>query len=128
MLSSQDEEAQSKAFIDALLLQETGSLDRHEYYQTEYAANTPDYSDQDQEYLQKKKTKKPKRDPPPKPNKDNDKPSGTYTAAEETLFLEGLELHGRDWAKLQAHVQTRDSASLRSHAQKHFIKLFRDGF
>jgi hypothetical protein len=29
--------------------------------------------------------------------------------------------------QLQAHVKTRDKASLRSHAQMHFIRLFREG-
>jgi hypothetical protein len=67
---------------------------------------------------------------------------GYYTDLEERLFLEGLELFGRDWNKarstsvlladpaalqLQAHVKTRESASLRSHAQMHFIRLFREG-
>ncbi|KAG1450865.1 hypothetical protein G6F55_009471 [Rhizopus delemar] len=52
--------------------------------------------------------------------------TGVYTELEEKSFLEGLELFGRDWTKLQAHVATRDSNSIRSHAQKHFIKMFRD--
>ncbi|CEG66700.1 hypothetical protein RMATCC62417_03233 [Rhizopus microsporus] len=52
--------------------------------------------------------------------------TGVYTELEEKNFIEGLELFGRDWTKLQAHVGTRDSNSIRSHAQKHFIKMFRD--
>ncbi|KAJ3129020.1 hypothetical protein HK098_002872 [Nowakowskiella sp. JEL0407] len=52
--------------------------------------------------------------------------TGSYTEEEEARFLEGLELFGRDWKKLMAHIATRDSNSIRSHAQKHFIKLFRD--
>jgi hypothetical protein len=79
--------------------------------------------------------------------------TGTYDADEEARFLEGLELFGREWTKvfsigikgypsmemgcvafanelhftqLAAHIGTRDPNSLRSHAQKHFIKLYRD--
>ncbi|KAG2179621.1 hypothetical protein INT44_006469 [Umbelopsis vinacea] len=52
--------------------------------------------------------------------------TGTYDADEEARFLEGLELFGREWTKLAAHIGTRDANSLRSHAQKHFIKLYRD--
>ncbi|KAF7728178.1 hypothetical protein EC973_006572 [Apophysomyces ossiformis] len=53
--------------------------------------------------------------------------TGNYSEEEEKRFLEGLELFGRDWTKLQAHIATRDANSIRSHAQKHLIKLFRDG-
>ncbi|CAO3655495.1 unnamed protein product [Mucor hiemalis] len=52
--------------------------------------------------------------------------SGVYNELEEKHFLEGLETYGRDWGKLQQLVATRDSNSIRSHAQKHFIKMFRD--
>ncbi|KAI9259049.1 hypothetical protein BY458DRAFT_557847 [Sporodiniella umbellata] len=52
--------------------------------------------------------------------------TGVYTELEEKNFLEGLDMFGRDWSKLQAHVATRDANSIRSHAQKHFIKMFRD--
>ncbi|CAO3643170.1 unnamed protein product [Cunninghamella echinulata] len=51
---------------------------------------------------------------------------GVYTDAEEVLFLEGLSLYGRNWADLAKHIGTRESHSVRSHAQKHFIKLYRD--
>lgn len=53
--------------------------------------------------------------------------SGPWSSEEEARFLEGLELYGRDWPALQKHMQTRDSPSIRSRAQRHFIKLFRDG-
>ncbi|KAI7903590.1 uncharacterized protein BX663DRAFT_507009 [Cokeromyces recurvatus] len=52
--------------------------------------------------------------------------TGAYTDLEEQRFIEGLELFGRDWTKLQSHVGTRDGTSIRSHAQKHFIKMYRD--
>ncbi|PVZ97378.1 hypothetical protein BB558_006662 [Smittium angustum] len=51
---------------------------------------------------------------------------GVYTDEEESMFLEGLELYGRNWQKISGHMKTRESKSIRSHAQKHFIKLFRD--
>ncbi|KAG2222327.1 hypothetical protein INT45_001590 [Circinella minor] len=52
--------------------------------------------------------------------------TGVYSEEEESKFLEGLRLFGRDWPKLAAHIKTRDSNSIRSHAQKHFIKMYRD--
>ncbi|KAJ2908065.1 hypothetical protein GGI21_003258, partial [Coemansia aciculifera] len=52
--------------------------------------------------------------------------SGAYTDDEERLFNEGLELFGRSWSEISGHVITRDAKSIRSHAQKYFIKLFRD--
>ncbi|KAI8343041.1 hypothetical protein BC941DRAFT_86103 [Chlamydoabsidia padenii] len=66
------------------------------------------------------KVKKVKKPLPPGYN------TGAYTANEEVLFLEGLDLHGRNWNDLSRHMGTRDPHSIRSHAQKHFIKLFRD--
>ncbi|KAI8835716.1 hypothetical protein BC829DRAFT_60252 [Chytridium lagenaria] len=36
-------------------------------------------------------------------------------------------MYGRDWVKIQVVVKTRDANSVRSHAQKHFIRLYRDG-
>ncbi|KAJ2438908.1 hypothetical protein GGF42_008136, partial [Coemansia sp. RSA 2424] len=53
--------------------------------------------------------------------------SGAYTDDEERMFNEGLELFGRSWSEISGHVGTRDAKSIRSHAQKCFIKLFRDG-
>ena len=53
--------------------------------------------------------------------------AGFYTDEEEKKFLEGLELYGRDWGKLSAHVGTRDRNSVRSHTQKYFLRLYRSG-
>ncbi|KAI9304588.1 hypothetical protein BJ944DRAFT_231160 [Cunninghamella echinulata] len=69
------------------------------------------------------KTEKPKKEKKPLPPGMN---GGVYTDAEEVLFLEGLNLYGRNWADLAKHIGTRESHSVRSHAQKHFIKLYRD--
>ncbi|OMJ11184.1 Histone H2A deubiquitinase MYSM1 [Smittium culicis] len=51
---------------------------------------------------------------------------GVYSDQEEALFLEGLNTYGRDYQKISELMKTRESKSIRSHAQKHFIKLFRD--
>ncbi|KAG0233559.1 hypothetical protein BGW42_007394 [Actinomortierella wolfii] len=66
------------------------------------------------------KEKKPQKETAPGIN------TGTYSEEEERRFVEALELFGRDWPKVEEHVRTRDANSIRSHAQKHFIKLFRD--
>ncbi|CAO3600185.1 unnamed protein product [Absidia cylindrospora] len=66
------------------------------------------------------KIKKPKKALPPGFN------TGLYSEDEEKLFLEGLDTYGRNWSDLAKHMGTRDSNSIRSHAQKHFIKLYRD--
>ncbi|KAF8920492.1 hypothetical protein BGZ58_004318, partial [Dissophora ornata] len=52
--------------------------------------------------------------------------TGMYTETEENAFVEALEIFGRNWRSVEEHVATRDPNSIRSHAQKHFIKLFRD--
>ncbi|KAJ2786711.1 hypothetical protein GGI15_001289 [Coemansia interrupta] len=64
--------------------------------------------------------------PPPSPVDPGQYRTGGYTEEEEAKFSEGLELYGRSWGEISAHVGTRDSKSIRSHAQKYFIKLFRD--
>lgn len=46
-----------------------------------------------------------------------------WSDEEEKLFLEALDLHGRDWKAAAAHVGTRDARAFTSHAQKFFIKL-----
>ncbi|KAI9594412.1 hypothetical protein BDF19DRAFT_444731 [Syncephalis fuscata] len=51
---------------------------------------------------------------------------GAYTPEEEERFLNGLETYGRGWNDISQYIGTRDSHSVRSHAQKYFIRLFRD--
>ncbi|OMH79622.1 MPN domain-containing protein [Zancudomyces culisetae] len=51
---------------------------------------------------------------------------GTYSVQEEEMFLRGLDLYGRNWKQLSQFMKTRCPKSIRSHAQKHFIKLYRD--
>lgn len=77
-----------------------------------------------------KKSKKPRTTASTKRAPDGAEPSkyrsGAYTPEEEAKFNEALELYGRSWSQISDHVETRDSKSIRSHAQKYFIKLFRD--
>ncbi|KAJ1799665.1 hypothetical protein LPJ59_001670 [Coemansia sp. RSA 2399] len=67
-----------------------------------------------------------KEKPPPQPVAPGQYRSGAYTDEEEDMFYRGLELYGRSWGEISEHVGTRDPKSIRSHAQKYFIKLFRD--
>jgi SHAQKYF class myb-like DNA-binding protein len=50
-----------------------------------------------------------------------------YTVDEKRLFEEALDLYGREWPKVAAHVKTRGLTSIKSHAQKHFIWLAKHG-
>eukprot|EP00347_Sterkiella_histriomuscorum_P019402 403341762 len=52
---------------------------------------------------------------------------GRWTKQEHCRFLEALKKHGRNWRKVQQHVQTRSSTQARSHAQKFFVKIERKG-
>ncbi|KAK9816984.1 hypothetical protein WJX72_007805 [[Myrmecia] bisecta] len=53
----------------------------------------------------------------------NREKSRGWSEEEEKLFLEALELHGRNWKACAAHVGTRDARAFTSHAQKYFIKM-----
>ncbi|ORX93100.1 hypothetical protein K493DRAFT_262785 [Basidiobolus meristosporus CBS 931.73] len=172
VLTKQEEEAMSDAYIAKLMQQENACLMNYydEYsnqaYFNEPAAADDSFEDDDDYYTpnrenktrkraaprsQKKKEKteddtsksdtskddingeaKEESAPPPKSKKKTEKlpdgfNTGPYTDEEEKLFLSGLELHGREWKKLVEHMGTRNAESIRSHAQKHFIKLYRDG-
>lgn len=48
---------------------------------------------------------------------------GRWTKDEHFRFLEALKLYGKEWRKVQEHVNTRTSTQARSHAQKFFVKL-----
>jgi len=51
-----------------------------------------------------------------------------WTSEEEELFLQALDKFGRDWAACVKHMNhSRNVNSFKSHAQKHFIKLYRNG-
>ena len=49
--------------------------------------------------------------------------NGRWSNHEHTMFLEALNLFGREWKKVADFIQTRSSAQIRSHAQKYFAKL-----
>ena len=77
---------------------------------------------------QAQKTKKKKKVKKVKPKKIHDDPrrkTGRWSEEEEKLFLEALELYGRDWNKCVEHMNhSRDRGGFTSHAQKHFIRLY----
>ncbi|KAK3842122.1 MAG: hypothetical protein J3R72DRAFT_368472, partial [Linnemannia gamsii] len=152
VLSKEEEEEMSSALIAQLLAQEGGG-DGNGYY-AEYNNDVhyggfggggggrggrrdddyDDFSDEDEDYRNdynykpKSKSKRadiataaptPEVEAPaaPKVKQPKEAPqgfnTGVYSEKEETAFVE-------------QHVATRDANSIRSHAQKHFIKLFRD--
>jgi Myb-like DNA-binding domain len=41
--------------------------------------------------------------------------------------VEALRMFGKDWNLIQEFIATRTSAQIRSHAQKYFSKLFKEG-
>ena len=51
------------------------------------------------------------------------KQGGRWTEAEHQLFLEGLDLFGRDWRQIEEHIGgSRTCSQIRSHAQKYFLR------
>mmetsp|Transcript_33414 Transcript_33414/g.48912 ORF Transcript_33414/g.48912 Transcript_33414/m.48912 type:complete len:304 (+) Transcript_33414:123-1034(+) len=52
---------------------------------------------------------------------------GRWTKKEHEAFLKGLQLYGREWKQISKTIPTRTSAQIRSHAQKYFQKLSKDG-
>eukprot|EP00826_Nyctotherus_ovalis_P024355 TRINITY_DN1884_c0_g3_i1.p1 TRINITY_DN1884_c0_g3~~TRINITY_DN1884_c0_g3_i1.p1 ORF type:complete len:170 (-),score=37.06 TRINITY_DN1884_c0_g3_i1:139-648(-) len=50
---------------------------------------------------------------------------GRWKESEEKLFLEAMELYGNSWEKVKAHIGTRTTAQIRSHAQKYYAGLIK---
>ena len=48
--------------------------------------------------------------------------SGRWTTEEHQLFLQGVQLYGREWKKMQPLIKTRSIVQIRTHAQKVFKK------
>ena len=53
-----------------------------------------------------------------KSSNNTQKRTGRWTSEEHRLFLEAIEIYGRDWKKVETYVGTRTSTQARSHAQK----------
>jgi len=48
--------------------------------------------------------------------------AGRWTTEEHQLFLQGVQLFGREWKKMQPLIKTRSIVQIRTHAQKVFKK------
>lgn len=66
----------------------------------------------------------------------NSKPStnGRWTKEEHQKFLlgnhifnSGLQLFGKNWKKIEGLIGTRSGSQIRSHAQKFFLKVEKEG-
>ncbi|KAL5727150.1 Protein REVEILLE 6 [Ranunculus cassubicifolius] len=51
----------------------------------------------------------------------------SWTEHEHDKFLEALQLFDRDWKKIEAFVGSKTVIQIRSHAQKYFIKVQKNG-
>lgn len=52
---------------------------------------------------------------------------GRWTVEEHKNFLYGYQIHGKSWKNVAAYVKTRSVVQVRTHAQKYFQKLQKQG-
>lgn len=57
----------------------------------------------------------------------NGKGQGRWTDEEHERFVEGLRMYGKDWQMVEDHIGSRNSAQIRSHAQKFLSKMEKEG-
>ena len=50
---------------------------------------------------------------------------GRWTEEEHEIFLQGLQLHGKQWKTIATMIGTRTVVQVRTHAQKYFQKMER---
>ena len=50
---------------------------------------------------------------------------GRWTEEEHEVFLQGLQLHGKQWKTIATMIGTRTVVQVRTHAQKYFQKMER---
>ena len=51
--------------------------------------------------------------------------TGRWTNEEHQLFLQAVQMHNKDWEKIQKFVKTRDTPNIRAHSQKYVEKIKR---
>jgi SHAQKYF class myb-like DNA-binding protein len=51
--------------------------------------------------------------------------AGRWTRDEHAIFLQCLREFGRDWKRVAAAIPSRTVVQIRTHAQKHFMKMVR---
>mmetsp|Transcript_37012 Transcript_37012/g.47190 ORF Transcript_37012/g.47190 Transcript_37012/m.47190 type:complete len:157 (-) Transcript_37012:684-1154(-) len=49
--------------------------------------------------------------------------TGRWSSEEHARFLKALMIHGKKWKCISDYVGTRSVVQVRTHAQKHFIKM-----
>lgn len=52
---------------------------------------------------------------------------GRWTLEEHKNFLYGYQIHGKSWKQVASYVKTRSVVQVRTHAQKYFQKLQKQG-